>query len=59
MIGRAFQAEEVPDAIECLLATYLEYREVDEHFVDCVQRLGLTPFKEGVYLKHPAVEVPA
>ncbi len=59
VMGRAFQAEEVPDAIERLLATYLEYREADEHFVHCVQRLGLVPFKEGVYPSQPSMEAPA
>ncbi|GAA0690724.1 nitrite/sulfite reductase [Marinobacterium maritimum] len=59
VIGRAFQAEEVPDAIERLLTTYLEYREADEHFVHCIQRLGLAPFKEGVYPQQPSVEASA
>lgn len=57
VIGRAFKADEVPDAIERLLAVYLEYREVEEPFVDCVQRLGLAPFKEGVYAEQATAEV--
>lgn len=59
VIGRAFRADEVPDAIERLLAVYLEYREVEEPFVDCVQRLGLAPFKEGVYAEPATAEVSA
>ncbi|MGB2130676.1 MAG: nitrite/sulfite reductase, partial [Marinobacterium sp.] len=59
VIGRAFRADEIPDAIERLLAVYLEYREVEEPFVDCVQRLGLAPFKEGVYAESATVEVGA
>jgi len=59
VIGRAFRADEVPDAIERLLAVYLEYREVEEPFVDCVQRLGLAPFKEGVYAESATAEVSA
>lgn len=49
VLGRAFRAEEVPGAIDRLLSVYLSYREVEERFVDTVRRIGLAPFKEGVY----------
>ncbi|MET4162908.1 sulfite reductase (NADPH) hemoprotein beta-component [Marinobacterium sp. MBR-111] len=49
VIGRAFRAEDVPDAIDHLLQTYLRFREPEEPFIDAVNRLGLAPFKEGVY----------
>ncbi|MBM68157.1 MAG: sulfite reductase [Haliea sp.] len=49
VIGRAFRAEKVPEAIDQLLSVYLRYREVEERFVDTVWRIGLKPFKEAVY----------
>lgn len=59
VIGRAFKVEEVPQAIERLLETYLEYREVEESFIEAVQRLGLAPFKEAVYGEQTVAEVTA
>ncbi|SEF87285.1 nitrite/sulfite reductase [Marinobacterium lutimaris] len=52
VLGRAFRAEEVPEAIDRLLSVYLDYRELEERFVDTVRRIGLEPFKEGVYRQH-------
>ena len=49
VIGPSVRAEEVPDVIERLLATYLHYREVEETFIETVERIGLAPFKEGAY----------
>ncbi|WP_428035270.1 nitrite/sulfite reductase [Amphritea sp.] len=49
VIGRAFRAEEVPEAINRLLQTYLDYRELDEPFIETVNRIGPDPFKERVY----------
>ncbi|MDF1639059.1 nitrite/sulfite reductase [Alcanivorax jadensis] len=49
IIGKAFRAEEVPEIIEVILDTYLDYREDEEPFVDTVHRIGLAPFKERVY----------
>jgi sulfite reductase (NADPH) hemoprotein beta-component len=50
ILGPSVAEAEVPDAIESLLATYLELREhEDERFVDVVERLGITPFKERLY----------
>ncbi|MBX9716603.1 MAG: nitrite/sulfite reductase, partial [Burkholderiaceae bacterium] len=50
VIGPAFAQDEVPDVIECLIATYLRHRDSDsERFVDVVHRIGITPFKEQVY----------
>lgn len=54
VIGPAFKAEEVPDAIDRLLQTYLRYREVEEPFVDTVRRIGIAPFKEQVYGSVPS-----
>jgi sulfite reductase (NADPH) hemoprotein beta-component len=52
VLGRSFSAEEVPDAIERLVHTYLELRDSDaERFIDTVQRVGTDPFKASMYDK--------
>src|SRR3990167_6794365 len=56
VIGPAFSATEIPAVIEGLVKTFSDYREVDERFVDTVQRIGLEPFREQVYRK---TQVPA
>jgi sulfite reductase (NADPH) hemoprotein beta-component len=49
IVGPGFAAEEIPDVIEQLIAVYLEQRQADETFVETVERLGTTPFKESLY----------
>ncbi len=50
IIGPGFAAEEVPDAIERIVATYLELRQdADESFIDVYRRIGDRPFKEKLY----------
>ena len=49
VIGPSFAAEQVPQVIERIVQTFTDYREVQERFVDTVQRIGLEPFKERVY----------
>ncbi|HEV8644296.1 MAG TPA: nitrite/sulfite reductase [Burkholderiales bacterium] len=49
VIGPSFKAEDMPDVVSRLVEIYLEKREADERFVDTVERLGITPFKTGVY----------
>ena len=49
VIGPSFKAEDMPDVVSRLVEIYLEKREADEHFVDTVERLGIAPFKAGVY----------
>jgi len=49
VIGPSFAAEQVPEVIERIVRTYVDYREVNEGFLDTVQRIGLEPFKERVY----------
>ncbi|WP_271410653.1 nitrite/sulfite reductase [Pseudomonas sp. Q1-7] len=56
VIGPSFSAEEVPDVIEKVVATFRDHREADEPFVDTLRRIGLEPFKERVYAR---AEVPA
>ena len=50
VIGPSFAQDEVPDVIEKLIETYLQYRDSEtEKFIDVVRRIGVTPFKEHVY----------
>ena len=49
VIGRSFARAEMPDVIDRLLDTYVAQRHEDERFVDTVRRIGLEPFKQGVY----------
>jgi sulfite reductase (NADPH) hemoprotein beta-component len=56
VIGPSFSADEVPEVIEKVVATFRDYREPEERFVDTVRRIGLEPFKGRVYAK---AEVPA
>ncbi|OYQ28916.1 sulfite reductase [Pseudomonas mandelii] len=51
VIGPSFSAAEVPGVIERIIATFVDYRESEELFVDTLQRIGLEPFKEQVYPK--------
>ena len=45
VVGPAFAADEVLDAIEALLDTYRALREGRERFIHVVQRVGIDPFK--------------
>ncbi|MCC6736797.1 MAG: nitrite/sulfite reductase [Bauldia sp.] len=50
IIGRGFAGNEVVDAIETLVDTYLKVRSSkDESFLETYRRLGQAPFKEALY----------
>ncbi|MEO8144748.1 MAG: nitrite/sulfite reductase [Betaproteobacteria bacterium] len=50
IIGPSFARADIPDVVERLIDTYLERRDSDaERFVDVVHRIGIEPFKTGVY----------
>ncbi len=49
IIGPSFAANQMPEVIERLITVYLRERYEDEKFIETVQRLGVTPFKEFVY----------
>jgi sulfite reductase (NADPH) hemoprotein beta-component len=49
IIGPAVGADKVVEAVDALVATYLERRATDERFVDTYRRIGAEPFKERVY----------
>ncbi len=48
--GRGFSSEEITDAIEQIVDTYLGLRlNPDERFIDAYRRVGPAPFKEALY----------
>uniref|UniRef100_UPI003BAA92AC nitrite/sulfite reductase n=1 Tax=Stappia sp. TaxID=1870903 RepID=UPI003BAA92AC len=50
IIGRGFAYDEVVDAIEKLVDTYIDLRESrDEDFLAAYRRVGEAPFKEALY----------
>jgi sulfite reductase (NADPH) hemoprotein beta-component len=50
ILGHGFVAEDVPDAIERLVDTYIARRTSDdEPFIAAFRRLGKEPFKEALY----------
>ena len=52
ILGPAVEADQVVEAVDALVATYLEARQAGERFVDTYRRIGAQPFKERVY-GHP------
>ena len=49
IIGPAVTADKVVEAVDALVATYLEARNDGERFVDTYRRIGAQPFKERLY----------
>jgi sulfite reductase (NADPH) hemoprotein beta-component len=50
IIGRGFGPDEITDAIETVVETYLAHRlNSDEKFLDAYRRLGPAPFKDVLY----------
>tara|TARA_B100000745_G_scaffold181060_1_gene118630 strand:- start:1861 stop:3501 length:1641 start_codon:yes stop_codon:yes gene_type:complete len=49
ILGPSFAREEIADAIENLVKTYVELRQDDEPFLETVRRIGTNPFKERLY----------
>ena len=49
IIGPSFAADKIVDAVQTIITTYVNIRESDELFIDCVRRVGITPFKAAVY----------
>ncbi len=49
ILGPGFAAQEVPDAIETILNTYMKLRERGEEFLVTYRRVGPKPFKEALY----------
>lgn len=54
ILGPSFPAEDVPDAIEKIVSTYLSLRESpDETFLTAYRRVGKEPFKAVLYPEAP------
>ncbi len=49
ILGPAVTADKVVEAVDALVATYLDARRAGERFVDTYRRIGAQPFKERVY----------
>ena len=49
IIGPAFSSDDVVDAVETLIDTYLDIRIPGERFLDTYRRAGPDPFKERLY----------
>ncbi|MBZ9677386.1 nitrite/sulfite reductase [Mesorhizobium sp. ES1-1] len=50
IIGRGFSSDEITDAIEQIVETYLGLRlDPHEKFIDAYRRVGPAPFKEALY----------
>jgi len=47
--GRAFTEDDIVDAIENLVASYVDLRHSGERFIDTYRRVGMQPFKERLY----------
>ncbi|WP_319531720.1 nitrite/sulfite reductase [uncultured Cohaesibacter sp.] len=50
ILGRGFPAEELTDAVELVIDTYIGLRQSDdETFIDAYRRVGPQPFKDALY----------
>ncbi len=52
IIGPAFSADTVVDAVEDIVQVYLDRRRNGERFLDTYRRIGQAPFKEKLYAAH-------
>ena len=52
ILGPGFGADEISDAVETVVDTYLNVREQGEEFLQTYRRLGAAPFKEALYANH-------
>jgi sulfite reductase (NADPH) hemoprotein beta-component len=52
ILGPGFAGEDVPEAIEKIIDTYLAHRQTGEEFLAAYRRLGPQPFKEALYAAH-------
>lgn len=49
ILGPGFASEDVVDAIETIVRTYLDRRETGERFLDTLRRTGSEPFRAALY----------
>ena len=51
-LGPAVAKDQITQAIVTILDVYIKQRLEEESFLDMVNRVGITPFKEQVYATH-------
>jgi len=51
ILGPSFKADDMGEIISKIIDVFVEQRQQEELFIDCVRRVGLSPFKERVYAK--------
>lgn len=49
VIGPSFAAHDIPNVIDKIIGVYIANRYEDEIFIDTFTRIGMEPFKSGVY----------
>ena len=49
VVGPAFSTEDVVDAVETIVETFVDIRSDGERFLDTYRRVGLEPFKQKLY----------
>ncbi len=52
ILGPAFTEDEIADAIETIVETYINIRQEGERFIETYRRVGKEPFKETLYATH-------
>ena len=52
LVGPAVSSDQVVDAIETIVETYVGMRDGGERFIDTYRRVGPGPFKEKLYATH-------
>jgi len=52
ILGPAFTEDEIADAIETIVETYVSIRNDGEKFIETYRRVGKDPFKEKLYATH-------
>ncbi|MGE0255151.1 MAG: nitrite/sulfite reductase [Alphaproteobacteria bacterium] len=52
IVGPAVSSEQVVDAIDTIVSTYVAQRRDGERFIDTYRRVGKEPFKESLYATH-------
>ena len=53
VVGPAFSSDDVVDAVETVVTTYVKLRADGERFLDTYRRVGAEPFKERLYPEKP------
>jgi len=49
VIGPSFRADQMADVVDRIVTTYCKLRIQDEPFIDTLARVGIDPFRTGVY----------